>query len=158
METSYQAKLLPSYHYNQRKQIIKTPKIYYLDTGLVNYFIRNHTVERMLNTGSWGEILEGHVFAEMYKGTKDMLPQPDIYYWRTSNGAEVDFVIQHEHRLIPVEVKASVHIKSSFIRGLKSFAESQDKIDVPFRIVIYRGEEVVYLNDSTLAVPLGLLF
>jgi predicted AAA+ superfamily ATPase len=70
----------------------------------------------------------------------------------------VDFVIENDKRLYPVEVKAAIQIKSSSIRGLKSFSETQKNNPVPFGIVLYRGEEVVYLNESTLAVPLGLLF
>jgi len=102
--------------------------------------------------------LEAHVFTELYKEIKDMVPRPSLYYWRTNNGAEVDFVIEYDKRLYPVEVKSSVQVKSSSIRGIKSFSEAQKNISIPFSIVLYRGEEVVYLNESTLAVPLGFLF
>lgn len=158
LESSYQCKMLQSYHFNQRKQIIKSPKIYYTDTGLVNYFVRNHTVERMTHTGGWGGTLEAHVFSELYKEIKDMVPRPSLYYWRTNNGAEVDFVIQQGQRLIPVEVKSAIQVNASSLRGLKSFTESQPEGNVPFAVVLYRGEEVVYLDRFTLAVPLGILF
>ncbi len=158
LETSYHVKLLPAYSYNQKKQIMKTPKIYYLDTGLINYFVQNRSRESMLYSGDWGALLEAHVFAELYKEIKDMVPRPGLYFWRTNNGAEVDFVLEYNKRLFPVEVKSAVQIKSSSVRGLKSFSETQENITVPFAIVFYRGEEVVYLNESTLAVPLGLLF
>jgi predicted AAA+ superfamily ATPase len=158
LETSYQVGLLPSYHFSQRKQIIKTPKIFYLDTGMVNYFVRNHSIEKMLNTGLWGAILEAHVYAELLKEAKDIVPKPSIYYWRTNNGAEVDFIIEKDNLLVPIEVKSSIQIRRSSIRGLKSFTESQAEGTVPFSIVLYRGEEVVYLNNSTIAVPLGILY
>jgi predicted AAA+ superfamily ATPase len=158
LEASYQVGLLPSYHFSQRRQIIKTPKIFYLDTGMVNYFVRNHSIEKMLNTGLWGAILEAHVYAELLKEAKDMVPKPSIYYWRTNNGAEVDFIIEKDNLLVPIEVKSSIQIRRSSIRGLKSFTECQAEGTVPFSIVLYRGEEVVYLNDSTLAVPLGVLY
>lgn len=158
LETSYQSKSLPAYFFNQRKQIIKTPKIYYLDTGLVNYFLQIFDQEKMLYSGNWGAVLESHVFSELYKEIKDMVPRPGLFYWRTNNRAEVDFVIETRNRLIPVEVKSAIQVKPSSIRGLKSFAESQTKLSVPFNIVLYRGEEVVYLDKATLAVPLGLLF
>ena len=158
IETSYQVGLLPSYHYRQRKQIIKTPKIFYLDTGLVNYFARNQSIEKMLSTGLWGAILETHVYAELLKEAKNIVPGPSIYYWRTNNGAEVDFIIEKDKLLIPIEVKSAIQIRPSSIRGLKSFTESQEEGKVPFSIVLYRGEEVIYLNSSTLAVPLGILY
>lgn len=158
LETSYQCKRLPSYHYNQRKQIIKTPKIYYLDSGMVNYFMQHTTVERMLYGGSWGSMLETHVFSELYKEFKDMAPKPSLYYWRTNNGAEVDFIIEYQNRLIPLEVKSSIQIKSTSIRGLTSFCESQAEGRVPFSLVIYRGDEIAYINKTTLAIPVGLLY
>jgi predicted AAA+ superfamily ATPase len=158
LETSYHLRMLPSYHFNQRKQIIKTPKVFFLDTGLINYIIRNHSIERMLNSSTWGATLEAHIYAELLKEAKDMVPRPSIYYWRTNNGAEVDFVIEKDNTLIPIEVKSAVHIRSSSIRGLKSFQEAQEKNKVPFSIVLYRGEEIVYINKSTLAVPIGILY
>jgi predicted AAA+ superfamily ATPase len=158
LETSYQVGLLPAYHYRQRRQIIKTPKIFYLDTGLVNYFARNQSIEKMLHTGSWGAIMETHVYAELLKEARNMLPAPSIYYWRTNNGAEVDFIIEKDNLLVPMEVKSAIQIRPASIRGLKSFTESQEQGKVPFSMVLYRGEEVIYLNDSTLAVPLGILY
>jgi predicted AAA+ superfamily ATPase len=158
LETSYQVGLLPAYHYKQRKQLIKTPKIYYLDTGMVNYFARNQSIEKMLNMGLWGGILETHVYAELLKEAGNMMPGPSIYYWRTNNGAEVDFIIETDNLLVPIEVKSAIQIRPSSIRGLKSFSESQEEGKVPFSLVLYRGEEVIYLNNSTLAVPLGILY
>jgi len=86
------------------------------------------------------------------------MSKPSIYYWRTNNGAEVDFIIEKNDFLVPIEVKSAIQIRPSSIRGLKSFSESQEEGKVPFSIVLYRGEEVIYLNNSTLAVPLGILY
>lgn len=158
LETSYQVQHLPAYIYNQRKQILKTPKIYYVDSGLVNHFHKNQSSEEMLSRGDWGGTLEGHVLSELVKEIKDMAPRPNLYYWRTNNGAEVDFIIEQGDRLIPVEVKSGIHIRASGIRGLKSFADSQSHKQVPFRLVIYRGDEVVFINEDTLAIPLGMVF
>lgn len=87
-----------------------------------------------------------------------MVPAPSIYYWRTNNGAEVDFIIEKNNLLVPIEVKSAIQIRPASIRGLRSFTEAQEQGKVPFSMVLYRGEEVIYLNDSTLAVPLGILY
>ena len=158
LQTSYQSILLPAYYFNQRKQITKSPKIYYIDTGLVNYFMQNNTIDKMMYSAQWGSILETFVFSEFYKEIKDMVPKPSLYYWRTNNGAEVDFVIEHNDKLIPIEVKAGMQIKKQSIRGLKSFIESQKPGMIPFAIVLYRGEKIVYLEKNILAIPLTLLF
>ena len=158
LEASYQVKRLPAYSVEQRKQVIKAPKIYYTDTGLLNYFVQNDSVERMTSGGDWGGVLEAHVFAELYKEIKDMAPRPGLYYWRTNNGAEVDFVLEWKQRLIPVEVKSAATVSPSSLRGLRSFKESQAEGKVPFAVVLYRGDEVVFLNDWTVGVPLGMLY
>ena len=158
LEASYQVKRLAAYSVEQRKQVIKAPKIYYTDTGLLNYFVQNDSVERMVSGGDWGGVLEAHVFSELYKEIKDMAPRPGLYYWRTNNGAEVDFVLEWKQRLIPIEVKSAATVSPSSLRGLRSFKESQAEGKVPFAVVLYRGDEVVFLNDWTVGVPLGMLY
>jgi predicted AAA+ superfamily ATPase len=158
LEASYQVKRLAAYSVEQRKQVIKAPKIFYTDTGLLNYFVQNDSLERMTSGGDWGGVLEAHVFAELYKEIKDMAPRPGLYYWRTNNGAEVDFVLEWKQRLIPVEVKSAATVSPSSLRGLRSFKESQAEGKVLFAVVLYRGDEVVFLNDWTLGVPLGMLY
>jgi predicted AAA+ superfamily ATPase len=69
-----------------------------------------------------------------------MVPRPSLYYWRTGSGAEVDFVIEHSQRLIPIEVKSAIQVKPTTIRGLKSFSESQKKCKYLF-IMYYIGEK-----------------
>lgn len=158
LETSYQCKLLPAYFINQKKQIIKSPKIFYCDTGLVNYFLQNDSIDKMLNCGQWGSILETYVFSELCKEIKDIIPRPAIYYWRTNNGAEVDFIIEYKNKLIPIEVKSSIQIKPYAIRGIKSFIDSQQKSKIPFGIILYRGDNIIYLEKNIIAIPLGYLF
>jgi predicted AAA+ superfamily ATPase len=58
----------------------------------------------------------------------------------------------------PIEVKSAIHIRPQSIRGLQNFRESQKDPNVPFSIVLYRGEELIFINKYTLGVPLGLLY
>lgn len=157
LETSYQCNFLRAYFSNKRKQLIKSPKIFFTDTGLINYFYKNRNIEEMLNTGNWGSILESHVYQELYKESKLLDLKPDIYFWRTNNGSEIDFIIDTGKVLYPIEVKSSIRIDSHMIRGLKSFIETEKKT-VPFGIVLYRGREVQYLAKNILAIPLTMVF
>ena len=91
----------------------------------------------------WGAILETHVFIEIYKEIINTVQGASVYYWRTNNGAEVDFVIEYQDKLIPIEVKGGVQIKKQSLRGMKSFIASQTKKRVPFGIVFYRGDNVI---------------
>jgi uncharacterized protein len=157
LQASYQNFLLQSYYMNQKKQIIKSPKIFNLDTGILNFLLKNDSLERMLNCGSWGSILETFVFTELYKELSYLKIRPALYYWRTNNQAEIDFIIESQNRVYPIEVKSAIQIRPFALRGLKSFMASQPPKKVPFGIVLYRGREIHLIEPNILAVPLGLL-
>jgi hypothetical protein len=157
LQTSYQCALLNSYSINQKKQINKAPKIYLLDTGLMNYFLQNNNTEKMVNVREWGWILETFIFSELYKNIIYNIPKIDLYYWRTNNGAEVDFIIRNNNKLIPIEVKAGINIKKQSLLGMKSFINSQPENTVLFGIVFYRGTDIYFIENNILAVPINLL-
>ena len=86
-----------------------------------------------------------------------MKSKPGLTFWRTNNGAEVDFIIESKQKLFPIEVKSSIRIDGLALRGLKSFMEAEgDKVS--FGIVFYRGDDIQFLTKEILAVPLTLLF
>ncbi|MBI2995110.1 MAG: ATP-binding protein [Candidatus Melainabacteria bacterium] len=156
LESSYQCKLIYPFCMKANKQLVKRPKVHYLDTGLINYFYENHTNEQMLNGGEWGKILETFLFSELYKEIKDITPKPSINFWRTSNGAEVDFVIASGKNIYPIEVKSGFKINHYELRGIQSFMESYQ--NVPFGIVIYRGQEPILVDKKIIALPWNLAF
>ncbi len=158
LETSYQFKNLSSYHIKQKKQIIKAKKIYMMDTGLINYFQQNENIDKMMLSSNWGKILENHVYTEIIKSINNIFPKPPVFYWRTNNGAEVDFIIEYKNKLIPIEVKAGVQIRKSSIRGLKSFYSSQTFKKVPFCAVLYRGKEIYLIEKNIIAIPLSMFY
>jgi len=156
LESSYQCKTLPAYFSKQRKQLIKSPKIFYTDTGLVNFHQRNVDLDSMLNRGGWGHILETFVYSELHKEAKDMSPKVDLYFWRTNNGAEVDFILSYGEKLYPIEVKAAAIINSYELKSLESFMEAEGT-KVPFGIVFYRGDRISFFKENILGIPLGYL-
>ena len=157
LEASYQCKSLPAYYSNTRKQLIKRPKVFYLDTGIINYFYQNKNVDEMINRGNWGAILETFVYLEVLKEVKDISYKPSLHFWRTNSGAEVDFIINTNKYLYPIEVKAGIKIESLSIRGLKSFLDAE-KNKCPFGIIFYRGEEFYLPDEKIIAIPLNMLF
>lgn len=158
LRTSFLSTLLPSYHVNQKKQITKAPKLFCFDTGLMNYFLKNTSTDNMTNCIQWGAILETHVFSEIYKEIINTVQGASLYYWRTNNGAEVDFVIEYQNKLIPIEVKGGVQVKKQSLLGMKSFMESQTNKRVPFGVVLYRGDSVIYFDRNIIGIPLGFVF
>ncbi len=156
LQTSYQCKELYAYFSNKRTQLIKSSKSYYLDTGIVNFIIGNDNILSMQNNREWGAILETHVYTELIKELINFIPKPSLYYWRTNNGAEVDFIINTGQKLIPIEVKSASSILPFHLRGMKSFM-SAEKEKVDFGIFLYRGKEIVLLAENILAIPLCYL-
>lgn len=158
LETSYQYKKLFPFKLGYKEKITKSPKIYGFDSGMINFLIKNFDRDRMINSGYWGVILENWIFTELYKCIKDLVPKPQLHFYRTRNDAEVDFVIEHGKKLIPIEIKTSYNIKSMDLRSLKSFIGSYTKFEIPYGLVIHRGEKVSYLDDKILGIPLTIIY
>jgi len=116
MEASFQAIRLPAYGVNRTRRLIKAPKLYWSDTALALY-LAGETEPR-------GAHLENLVLMDLI-AWRDVQPShPEVLYWRTAAGAEVDFVIETPHRLLPIEVKSSARVSPSDARSLEVFLTS----------------------------------
>lgn len=158
LEASYQYFLLRSYHINVRKRLIHSPKVFIWDTGLGNYFIGNSSLKELKNSGRLGAIFENFVTSELMKQNSLLTKKCNLYFWRTSNGAEVDLVIERGNTVLPVEIKSNLNISSTAIKGLTSFMKMVKPIKkIPFGAVFYRGDKVCRLAEDILAIPAGCL-
>ena len=101
LENTYLVELLSPYFTNRKKEVVKAHKVYFVDSGLRNYLIGNldFTEERQ----DIGTLLEGAVFG----GVKKRNGKTKLYFWRTQNKAEVDFILEHPQKLYPLEVNKS---------------------------------------------------
>lgn len=108
MEKSYLIMRVYPYFTNKLKEIVKQPKLYFVDTGLRNTIIKDFNVE------SNGKIFENYVFSELLK--LGIIPK----YWRTKSKAEVDFIIEKEKEVIPIEVKLRLD-SDKIKRSMRSF-------------------------------------
>lgn len=124
MEKSYLIAMVPPFFINRRKEITKQPKVYFVDTGLRNAIAKNFPAEPD------GPLFENYVFTELLK--LGFTPK----YWRTKAKAEVDFVVEKEGEVVPVEVKLTAE-PGRIERGLRSFIESYKPKTA--LIVTYRG-------------------
>ena len=107
---------LPPYFNNPRQEIIKNPKVYFLDNGLRNYLLENFQL--FSDRADKGALLENFIFQELLALTKDRFL--NLRFWRTKQGAEVDFIIEQGLRQTPIEVKTT--LKTAKIPlGLQSF-------------------------------------
>lgn len=116
LENTFIIKQVPPYYTNKRKEITKMPKIYFLDTGLRNFIQKNFS-ELTIRPDA-GALVENAVFLELLKNSKVW---HNIYFWRTAQGTEVDFIIAKDKKLFPIEVKFQSFKKPIVPSGLKAF-------------------------------------
>lgn len=144
METSYQAVRLPAYSVNRTRRLIKAPKLYWSDTALALH-LAGETELR-------GTHLENLVLMDLLAWRDVQARRPEVLYWRTATGQEVDFVIETPKRLLPIEVKAAARATPSDTRGLEAFlAEYAELADGG--LLLYAGTETFPLTKRVLAVP-----
>lgn len=144
LEISWQVVLLPAYHVNRTRRMIKAPKAYWSDTGLAMH-LAGESVPR-------GAHLENLVLTDLLAWASGIQPQPTVSHWRTNTGAEVDFVVELPGRLLPVEVKAAERIRDDDARHLRTFLA-----DYPDRatggLLLYAGDRVLKLDRNVIAAP-----
>jgi predicted AAA+ superfamily ATPase len=100
--------LLEPYYNSFNKRLIKTPKLYFLDTGFACWLLGWNTPQQLVNGAMWGHIFESFVFAEILKSYyNDGIVKPPLYYYRDTDKKEIDLIIEDGDFLYPVEIKAT---------------------------------------------------
>jgi hypothetical protein len=140
LEASYIVFQLPPYFENFNKRLIKSPKIYFYDTGLLCYLLNIHTPATLINHHARGSIFENMVIVEMMKNRYNASIPFSFYFWKDNNGVEIDLVHSINGQLNLFEMKSSQTIKSDFLKGINSFRNTTPHI-TGTNNVIYAGDE-----------------
>ncbi len=119
LEAGYIIKLIYPFHKNLSSELRKTPKCYFLDTGLRNFLISDFNEPEFRSDR--GELLENYVFTQLIKKSDVMTK---INYWRTKSRQEIDFILQKESKLYAIEVKWSKVTTYSLRRFKKIYPEA----------------------------------
>ncbi|MCX5977212.1 MAG: ATP-binding protein [Coprothermobacterota bacterium] len=144
MEASYQAVRLSAYAVNRTRRLIQSPKLYWSDTGLA-LFLAGENEPR-------GAHLENLILTDLL-AWRDLQPQrPEVLYWRTATGLEVDFVIETANRLLPIEVKASARVTTADAKGLEAFLDDYPDL-ADGALLLYSGQETFPLTRRVMAAP-----
>ncbi len=118
LEASYILFQLRPHHVNFNKRLVKAPKLYFYDVGLVSWLLGIQTPEQMETHPLRGNIFETFVVAELVKSFLNRGERPNIHFWRDSNGVEVDILVEHGGRITPVEIKSGRTVTGHFFSGL----------------------------------------
>jgi len=151
LNLSYQVILLQPYFKNITSSVVKTPKIYWLDIGLLRQ-LSGFTGE------TTGQIFETMIVSELIKWVKTMQRNVDIYFYRTRSGLELDLILQTEKGIIGIEIKSREVVSKSDIKSMKIIASQLGK-EWKAGLLIYRGDTIRKIAEPNIwAVPSYRLF
>lgn len=144
LETSYMLVRLPAFAANRTKRLIKSPKLYWGDTG-----VALHVGEIEEPTGSY---LENLVLHDLLAWRDSRLERTEISYWRTASGEEVDLVVETGRKLLPIEIKASPRPRLADAQHLRSFREEYGA-KARAGLLLHTGSTTEWLAPDVLAAP-----
>lgn len=140
--------LMP-YFENFSKRIIKSSKLYFLDTGLLTMLLNIREAGELPFHAQKGPIFESFVFSELYKSYLNFGLLPKLYFWRDVKGHEVDFLIEKTGQLTPIETKSSETVVREHFSGLQFFSDlTGNRSGMP--VLIYGGKENYIRHDIQL--------
>lgn len=148
LEATYIAFRLQPYYENFGKRIIKSPKLYFYDTGLLCYLLGVDSALELKTHYAVGNIFENLVVAELMKQIKNSKSSSQLFFWRDSDGNEIDVLAKNGQKLYPIEVKLGSSFSADYLKGIRvwdgsSGQESQSKI-------IYTGDTMKVRNINFL--------
>jgi len=142
LEASYVIFRLPPYFDNFGKRVIKTPKIYFTDTGLLCYLLGIERVEQVGRDPLIGSLFENLVVLEALKTRYNYGRTPNLYFFRDSQGHEIDLLHKQGNELLGIEIKSASTWNASFKRVLQHFNEKIHPLAK--RAVIYSGSSIEF--------------
>jgi len=144
LETSYLLVRLPAFAVNRTKRLVKSPKLYWGDTGVALHLAQK--------TNPDGAHLENLVLSDLLAWRDVRAERADVFYWRTRTGEEVDLVIEAGDRLLPIEVKASERPRVGDTAHLRAF-RSEYGGQATSGLLLHTGSSIEWLTPDVLAAP-----
>ncbi len=156
LEATYQVMVLRPYFANVGKRLVKTPKVYFTDVGTLCYFAGLRDPEHAASGPMGGAIMETAVFSEIVKTLTHRGIDPQIYFWRTTAGTEVDFLVETGGKLVPIEVKLSATPRPAMASAIRTFRKDFGDKSFP-GYVVHPGDIVLPLGTGVTALPFSEL-
>lgn len=159
LQASYLITLLPPYYENIAKRLVKSPKIYFNDTGLACYLLDIETPKQLEHDKMRGPLFENMVVMEILKHRYNQGKDGGVFFYRDSNQNEVDILLKQEGQITAMEVKSSMTYHASFERTLRHLPD-WIKTPVTKRAVVYSGDlentegNIKILNYNSLGLVL----
>jgi uncharacterized protein len=154
---TFQIFLVHPYSVNIRKRLVKTPKIYFADTGVACHLGAVDRWETLERQGRIGSMVETWVAGELRKMLSWTSHRTDLWYWRTHDGREADFILERGGEVAGIEVKWHAGFEEKDLAGLRDCADALGD-RWRFGLLLHGGDETVVVDAHTVAVPLASFF
>ena len=148
LEASFLVTLLRPHYGNFGKRLIKSPKLYFLDTGLLCYLLRIRSPDDLRFHASRGAIFEGYVLSELFKNLLNHGMETDLYFWQDSAGHEIDILLEKGDKLVPIEVKSGQTISRDYFKGIDLWRKLVKDAEHPAALV-YAGDRAFRRKNVT---------
>ncbi len=148
MEASYVIYRLQPYFHNLGKRLIKTPKIYFYDTGVLCHLLGLDSADEVSHHYGVGSIFENLVISNIMKEISNRQTKIDMYFYRDSNGNEIDLILKKGEITLPIEIKSGETYASHFSKYIDYWREL--KPESKRGAIIYNGKPQIQLTDYDL--------
>lgn len=150
LQASYVLHLLPPFYNNYSKRILKSPKLYFYDTGLACALLGIHSSDQLYLHSSRGALFENYIVNELLKIKLNQGLRSNLFFWRDVSGHEIDVVADHGSYVAGIELKSGMTVVPDFFKGLK-FWQSLTKNEKCY--IIYGGEETQKRSNEIDVIP-----
>jgi uncharacterized protein len=157
LESLFLIQKLQPWYKNIGKRLVKSPKIYICDTGITAHLLNLDSQYLERDRRFFGKLLENLVFTELLKAMSWSKTKANLFYLRTQNGQEIDFVLENGRgQVVAIEVKSSDNVSQSDISSLVWFRDNH--IDFEIGIVIYTGQKSFQISEKIWVIPVSFLW
>ena len=157
LEQMFVLRRVRAWHPNRLKRLVRTPKLHFLDTGLLAGLRAVGVKDLSADRRMFGSLLEGFVYAELAKLAGQATVYTSISHYRDKDKTEVDLVIEQAGQILGIEVKAGATARSGDFRGLKRLQSATGEA-FACGIVLHDGERIQRLGDRLFAMPVSRLW
>lgn len=151
LETSYIIHRLPPWHATLRKQIVKTAKLHFFDTGLLCYLLGIREPDQLRHHPLRGAIFESWVVSEIYKTLAHAGGSPRMFHYRETRGIEIDLLVDLGDRISALEIKSGETISEDFFKNLTRFVKDRMTTEAPLPVkpfVVYGGAQPQHRSSA----------
>jgi len=154
LKTNFLVTVIQPHHRNFKKRMIRSPKLYVTDAGLLCYLLGIRTPEELLVYSSRGAILESFIVSELMKAYHNRVIEPPVYFWRDSAGHEIDVIIEQGENLLPLEIKSGQTVSEDMLKGLLWWNRLSC---MPSRGILIHGGDASYVRHGVHVLPWSAL-